>query len=196
MTQGSLTELEPAERHRRVAAGLAAVAAQVTDWDAPSPVPQWRARDVVGHLLEWFPGFLAGGGVTLPAGPGPDDPVAAWRHQADAVQALLDDPATAGRMFERDHVPAQPLAEAVDRFYTADVFMHTWDLGRAAGVTVALDPAWCAALLAGMTPIEDLMRASGQYGPAVEVPDDADPQTRLVAFIGRDPGWIPAVTRS
>ncbi|HLV55581.1 MAG TPA: maleylpyruvate isomerase N-terminal domain-containing protein, partial [Actinotalea caeni] len=74
MTQGSLTELEPAERHRRVAAGLAAVAAQVTDWDAPSPVPQWRARDVVGHLVEWFPGFLAGGGVTLPAGPGPDDP--------------------------------------------------------------------------------------------------------------------------
>ena len=26
---------------------------------------------------------------------------------------------------------AQPLAQAVDRFYTSDVFMHTWDLARA-----------------------------------------------------------------
>lgn len=22
-------------------------------WDAPSPVPDWRARDVVRHLVEW-----------------------------------------------------------------------------------------------------------------------------------------------
>jgi hypothetical protein len=38
-------------------------------------------------------------------------------------------------------------------------------------------------------PIEDLMRQSGQYGPRVEVPDDADVQTRFIAFIGRDPDW-------
>jgi hypothetical protein len=44
-------------------------------------------------------------------------------------------------------------------------------------------------MLAGMEPIEDLMRASGQYGPRVAVPNDADPQTRLLGFIGRDPYW-------
>jgi hypothetical protein len=38
-----------------------------------------------------------------------------------------------------------------------------------------------------MAPIEDLLRSSGQYGPAVAVPDDADVQTRLLGFIGRDP---------
>ena len=38
-----------------------------------------------------------------------------------------------------------------------------------------------------MTPIEELLRSSGQYGRAVPVPDDADVQTRLLAFIGRDP---------
>jgi hypothetical protein len=32
-----------------------------------------------------------------------------------------------------------------------------------------------------------MLRASGQYGPRVEVPADADVQTRLIAFIGRDP---------
>jgi hypothetical protein len=42
-------------------------------------------------------------------------------------------------------------------------------------------------------PIEALLRSSGQYGPAVAVPEDADVQTRLLAFIGRDPlGWRPS----
>ena len=45
----------------------------------------------------------------------------------------------------------------------------------------------CADLLAGMEPIEELLRSSGQYGPRVPVPDDADVQTRLLGFIGRDP---------
>jgi hypothetical protein len=35
-----------------------------------------------------------------------------------------------------------------------------------------------------------VMRSSGQYGPRVEVPGDADTQTRLLGFIGRDPFWL------
>jgi hypothetical protein len=49
------------------------------------------------------------------------------------------------------------------------------------------NPQTCADLLAGMAPIEELLRSSGQYGPAVPVPKDADEQTRLLGFIGRDP---------
>ena len=62
-------------------------------WDDPAPVDGWAARDVVRHLVEWFPAFLsAGAGVDLPAGPSvDDDPAGAWRHLQDAVQALLDD---------------------------------------------------------------------------------------------------------
>ena len=81
------------------------------------------------------------------------------------------------------------LPTAIDRFYTADVFMHTWDLARAGGLDATLDADFCAELLAGMEPIEDLMRQSGQYGPRVPVPADADAQTRLLGFIGRDPVW-------
>lgn len=187
----SLVGLEPAERHRRVAADLSAVTRQVADWDAPSPVPEWRARDVVGHLVEWFPSFLASGGVELPPGPGLSDPVAAWEHQANAVQALLDDRSTAEQPFVHPRVPPQSLATTIGAFYTADVFMHTWDLARAADLPVGLDPGFCAELLDGMTAMEDVLRDSGQYGAAVPVPDDADPQTRLVAFIGRDPAWQP-----
>jgi hypothetical protein len=42
-----------------------------------------------------------------------------------------------------------------------------------------------------MVPIEEAMRSSGQYGARVEVPADADVQTRMLGFIGRDPGWRP-----
>jgi uncharacterized protein (TIGR03086 family) len=189
-----LADLAPSERHRSVAAGFTQVVRSVADWDAPSPVPQWRARDVVGHLVGWLPGFLEGGGVSLPSVPSvEDDPGLAWDAHVRAVQALLDDPTTAERTFERPHVPAQPLAQAIDSFYTVDVFMHTWDLARAAGVEVSLDPELCTRLVDGMAAIEEVLRGSGQYGPAVPVPEDADPQTRLIAFIGRDPAWRPAL---
>ncbi len=65
--------------------------------------------------------------------------------------------------------------------------MHTWDLARATGQDETLDPAKCAELLAGMEPIDELLRTSGQYGPRVELPDGADVQSRMLAFIGRDP---------
>jgi hypothetical protein len=42
-------------------------------------------------------------------------------------------------------------------------------------------------MLEGMLPMDEMLRQSGQYGPRVEVPDDADVQTRLLAFIGRTP---------
>jgi hypothetical protein len=35
--------------------------------------------------------------------------------------------------------------------------------------------------------MDELLRGSGQFGPKVAVPDDADAQTKLIVFIGRDP---------
>jgi hypothetical protein len=46
-------------------------------------------------------------------------------------------------------------------------------------------------MLAGMEPLDELLRQSGQYGPKVAVPDDADVQSRMLGFIGRDPAWTP-----
>ena len=182
---------EPAERHRTIAGDFSARVVGARDWDAPTPVPEWRARDVVAHLVDWFPAFLTSAtGLTLESGPSPaQDPVAAWQVHARAVQELLDGPDSA-RPFRHPMVGAMPLPQAVDRFYISDVFMHTWDLARATGQDERLDPDTCGDLLAGMLPIEALMRSSGQFGPRVHVPDDADVQTRLLAFIGRDPGAV------
>jgi uncharacterized protein (TIGR03086 family) len=180
-----------ADEHRRMSGRFTGLVQGVSDgdWDAPAPVAGWTARDVVGHLVTWFPAFLENGaGVRLPGGPSVDaDPVAAWQTHSDAVQALLDDPATADKVLSNPNTGDVPLDEAINRFYTSDVFMHTWDLARATGQDETLDPDKCAELLAGMEPYEEAMRSSGQYGPRVEVPADADVQTRLLAFIGRDP---------
>ena len=181
----------PADEHRRIAGEFTVTVEGVapTAWDDPSPVEGWVARDVVRHLVEWFPGFLDGAvGIALPAGPSvDDDPAGAWRTQRDSVQALLDDPSVADRVHELPHIGTMPLGQAIDMIYTRDVFMHRWDLGRATGQDVTLDPAVCAELLAGMEQMEEPMRASGQFGQRVPVADDADVQTRLVAFIGRQP---------
>ena len=183
--------MTPAEEHRRTAGRFSERVRGVSDWDAPSPVEGWAARDVVRHLVEWFPAFLSGGaGVELPSGPSvDDDPVKAWQTQADAIQALLDDPGTADRALTNPHIGEVPLDVAVDQFYTSDGFMHTWDLARASGQDDTLDADRCAVMLAGMQPLDEVLRASGQYGPKVPVPADARAQDRLIGFIGRDPGW-------
>ena len=183
--------LPPPDEHRLVAGGFTEVVEGTATgaWDNPAPVEGWAARDVVRHLVEWSRSFLASSAaVELPEGPSvDDDPVGAWRIHAGAVQALLDDPATAGRTLSNPHTGDLPLDVAIDQFYTGDVFMHTWDLARATGQDETLDSERCAAMLAGMEPMDGLLRSSGQYGPKVEVPADADVQTRLIAFIGRDP---------
>jgi uncharacterized protein (TIGR03086 family) len=184
---------EQAERHRRHAGTFSELVRGTREWEAPAPVAGWTAADVVDHLVTWLPGFLAGDGVTLASGPSDTatDPALAWQHHCEAVQALLDDPATGARVFHNPHIGELPLADAVDRFYTTDVFMHSWDLARATGQPLDLDEDECAALLAGMEPIDDLLRSSGQYGPRVPVPDDAPVADRLIGFIGRDPAWRP-----
>ena len=181
----------PADEHRRIAAAFTTTVegAAPESWDQPAPVEGWVARDVVRHLVEWFPAFLDGAtGITLLAGPSvDDDPAGAWRTQTDAVQALLDDPATSEREYDLPHIGRMPLGQAVAMIYTGDVFLHRWDLARATGQDETLDPERCAEMLAGMLPMDDLLRRSGQYGPRVAVPDDADVQTKLLAFIGRTP---------
>ena len=96
------------------------------------------------------------------------------------VQGVLDDPATAGRTLADPHVGELPVATAIDQFLTSDVFMHAWDLARATGQSHRLDPAKAEELLTGMLPMDEVLRASGEYGPKVEVPADADAE--IVAF--------------
>lgn len=186
---------EIADRFRRVADGLTRTIAAVPDdaWGNPSPCKDWDGRDVVRHLVEWLPGpgFLLGTfGIETRPGPSvDDDPAGAWAAVRDAIQGGLDDPAVATRV--EDCGPLGPLSfeAAVDVACTPDLLIHTWDLARATDVDVELDPAEIARQAAGidaMAPaVDEAMRASGHFGPRVDVPPDADALTRVLAFNGR-----------
>jgi uncharacterized protein (TIGR03086 family) len=181
----------PAQRHARDAARFTELveSASACDWAHPSPVADWTALDVVKHLVEWSRGFLQGAGIELPAPDVEADPVAAWKQHVTDVQAILDDPA--GRVLSNPHTGDKPVDEAIDQFYTTDVWMHSWDLAKALGREFDLGQERCTATLAGIVPMEQLLRESGQFGPAVPVDDNATPQDKLIAFIGRDPAWQP-----
>jgi uncharacterized protein (TIGR03086 family) len=183
--------LSPAQQHAYDAARFTALveSASTADWARPSPVTEWTALDIVKHLVEWSRGFLKGAGIELPALDVDAAPLAAWKQHVDDIQAILDDPA--GRVLSNPHTGDKPVDEAIDQFYTADVWMHSWDLAKALGREPDLGQERCAAALGGMKPIERLLRDSGQYGPAVPVAHDASAQDKLMAFIGRDPAWQP-----
>ncbi|UDY24345.1 maleylpyruvate isomerase N-terminal domain-containing protein [Nocardioides sp. Kera G14] len=182
--------MSEAQEHQSVAGHFSEIVDQVTDWDAPTPVAGWKARDVVGHLVTWLPGFLQhGAGIELPA-VDLADPAQAWRQHTAAVQALLEDPR--GRLYRSDFLGEKPVEAAIDQFYTNDVFMHTWDLARSQELDPQLDEARSEALLAGLATVDpEMLRGSGQYGRIVPVSDEAPAQERLAGFIGRDPAWRP-----
>jgi uncharacterized protein (TIGR03086 family) len=178
-------------RYRRVAGVFTerVEAVPAGGWIRPSPCQGWLASDIVRHLVEWVPAFFADAGASaLPAAPHSEaDPAEAWRALDTAIQAVLDDPDQAASKVDHPRVGRRRFDEAIAQFVLPDVFIHTWDLARATGQDETLDPAIVHELLVGMEPLDEMLRASGQYGPRVKVPAGADEKTRLIAFTGRRP---------
>jgi uncharacterized protein (TIGR03086 family) len=166
----------------------------VIAWDAPGagkssdPPEGWVARDVVRHLVEWMPGLYFGStGMPVREAPSVDeDPAGAWRAVDHAVAAVLADPELC-KLPTRTPAGEMTLEELVAMTGLMDLLVHTWDLARATGQDERLPPDEVHDFLVGIEPWDAALRASGQYGPRVAVPDDADEQTRLLAFTGRRP---------
>ena len=180
-----------ADRFRNLSRLFTARVRQVPpeSWDNPAPCEGWVARDVVRHLVEWVPSMILGGpGLPMPQHPAVDeDPLGAWEAVRAAIQAALDDAGTARLEFDM-RVGRYSVQDAVATFVLADVLIHTWDLARAVGLDETLDPVEVRRALEGMRQVDPAMLvSSGQYAPAVEVPEDADEQTRLIALTGRRP---------
>lgn len=175
--------------HRHEAARFTALIDGVTDWDAPTPVAEWKARDIVTHLLTWPAGMFGSYGVELPAAD-LDDLAGSFAAQSAAIQTILDDPAQAGAIVQT-HTGPQSVAEVFNSFYIADLFMHHWDLAKASGQDATMDAEIAGGMLAGMSQIEQMLRDSGQFGARQPVSEDASVADQFIAFIGRDPNWSP-----
>lgn len=177
-----------AERYERVTAQFTERVRAVPEdaWNNPSPCEGWTARDVVGHLTDWIPAFFGSHGVKFPPVPSvADDPVGAWETVRVTIAGALVDPTLATRQVATPF-GVKSLAETVDMIVTGDVFTHTWDLARATGQPETLDPDQLERMIAGMAAMPDeVLRADGMFGPRIDVPADADDQTKFLGFVGR-----------
>lgn len=184
--------MEQAETFRRIAADFTAKVEAVgpDGWNAEAPCDGWVARDVVRHLVEWVPWWLSEGtdhSMTITTSVD-EDPAAAWAELRDQLQAILDRPEAEQETFESQMFGgAMPLGVATERFVTGDVLVHTWDLAKATDQDASIDADFAAGMYDGMLPMDAMLRQSGHFGPRVDVADDADPVTKLIAFTGRTP---------
>jgi uncharacterized protein (TIGR03086 family) len=180
---------EISDRYRAVAEAFSErVRAVPPDgWNRPSPCAGWSARDVVVHVVDASGRFLGRAEVELPPGPSAvDDPAGAWEAARDGVQRALDDPEMSRRQYESP-MGTTTLEQTIGMFGIGDVLVHTWDLARAVGLDERLDADEVRRLLAVMEPNDAMMRQGTAFGPKVDVPEDADEQTKLLAFSGRRP---------
>lgn len=178
---------EIADRYRRLSDAFAATVASVPadGWTAPSPCEGWTARELVGHVVQAQGMFLGFVGREPPTGASvEEDPAAAWESVRGAVQAVLDDPVAARETFE-GFTGSSTFEAAVDRFLVTDLVVHRWDLAKATGQEVALEPADMAAAREAMAPMGEHLRTPGAFGPELDPPPGADQQTAFLAWTGR-----------
>ncbi|GLW94120.1 TIGR03086 family metal-binding protein [Actinokineospora globicatena] len=170
---------------------------QVTDWSAPTPCADWSTRELVNHLVSeqlWVPHLVAGEtieqvGDRYDGDLVGDDPLAAWTSASEVSRRAWD-----GVPDDREVHLSSGTSPAVDyrRQMVLDLAVHGWDLATATGHDAVIDDDLARALLAEFTDQVDQWRDAGIFGPPVPVPADADPPTRLVALLGRDPRWHPS----
>jgi uncharacterized protein (TIGR03086 family) len=185
---GSLVS-EISERYRRLSEQFAQKVAAVPDnaWDNQSPCEEWTARDVVNHVVQTPGMFFGMVGAEHPETPSVDeDPVAAFDASRDVMQRALDDPQFATQEFD-GFFGRTTFEAAVDRFVGFDLVVHGWDLARATGLDQTMDPSEVGRLTEQMAQFGDAARAPGVFGPEVEVPPDADAQSKLLGLTGRNP---------
>lgn len=148
------------------------------DWGKPTGCEVWCIQDLFAHARETAVGAGNALGASL-------DSEADWEEIKEQVATQMSDPANLEGVSEaHGGMPKHGLANLA----IGDLLIHTWDLAEALGAKVDLpDDAINATLSGLMLMPEDTLRGKGMFGPAIEVPEDASAQDKLMAFTGRQP---------
>ena len=182
---------ENADKYRRAVAGFSAVVDAVPPdkWSAPSPCPDWTAKHVVGHVIggaQWISTTKTGEAPNFePLDAAGDDPAASYAAAREAALETLTDEYLTKTV--QTPMGEMPLDQFIGAILTNDVLIHTWDLAKAAGTDVTLDPQLVEDAYNGLQAVDAMIRQDRIFGPKVEPPPDADMQTKLICFTGRTP---------
>ena len=153
------------------------------DWDAASPCEGWTAGDVVDHVVDTQRDFLTQRGADLGERPS-GTPDRRWAAHLTAVRELLGDDAFASGEYD-GFFGRTTVADSMARFYGFDLLVHHWDLARALGRDVSWDDEQMDRIEAALDGFGDNLYLEGICAPAIEAPEDAPRQTRLLARMGR-----------
>ncbi len=187
-------EALPVVHDRALAATRALVAGVPEDrWLSSTPCEDWDVRELLNHVVAgnlWV-GELAGPegktieevGDRLDGDVLGEDPVAAYDTSVPVASRAF---AREGAMDAPCAVSYGPVPGSVYCGHRIiDVLIHGWDIAVATGQDPTLDPALVEACWEIVEPQAELLAASGVFASRIEVPGDADPQTRLLAALGR-----------
>jgi uncharacterized protein (TIGR03086 family) len=158
--------------------------------EAPSPCAGWDVRATLNHLLgaTWMftlvnqgqaadedAGDVIGDDASLAVTAAAKENLASWR-QPGALEG------------ERSYVFGTFPAKGAAMLNLGEVVVHDWDVAKATGQELVVDPAvgqmlyeWCLTI-----PLNDF-RDHGAFGPEVAVPASAPIIDRLVGLLGRQP---------
>jgi uncharacterized protein (TIGR03086 family) len=161
-------------------------------WHFQSPCGEWDARGVLEHVIGFHDVLLLkplGAKPQRPKG----DPVGRWSATLEALGGVLSQPGLFDGSVDVPPVgnnpPSQIDAARLVPLLSLEVLVHTWDLARAAGHEVILDPGICRTFLDGLPSDDAALSKTGMYDRPRNVPDGSDMQAQLLARLGRDPDW-------
>lgn len=162
-------------------------------WHDPTPCTEWDVHALVNHLVneqEWVAPMIEGQtieqvGHRFDGDQLGDDPAKAWDRYAVEAHHAIEAPGALNRTVHLSY--GDTTAESYTWDMVSDALVHAWDLARAIGADESLDPELVNEVFARIEPQADTLAASGYFAPRVPVPDDADPQTKLIALCGRHP---------
>ncbi len=176
--------------HQKARAGFTKVVESVDaeKWDAQSPCPEWDASGVVEHVIGFHETLLLTP-LDVKADRPREDPVARWKATDAALSSALQVDGVLDREVEGPMGTTTP--RSLLPALTGDVLMHSWDVARAVGLDLELDPQLSAAALEMGQKNSDRLQASGMFDPPVAVNDDAPVADRMLGVFGRDPAWKP-----
>jgi uncharacterized protein (TIGR03086 family) len=178
--------MDPIALYRRATLAAADVleAVRPEQLTAPTPCTEWSVQDLVDHLTAGTSYLLAGMQGRAPE-PVSGSDATQFRDGVAAVLQALAEPGALERTCTSPLGFEWPIAQAV-MGTVMDVLVHTWDLARATGQAVSLDPELVGFCVSTFLPdMPERGREAGIVGPAVPVAADAPDDVRLLAAMGR-----------
>ena len=149
-------------------------------WDQASNCEGWSVKELVEHTVGTQAGM--GGmiiGAQIPEG-------ADWPTARDGIRAALEQEGALDGTVNMPPMGGDVPKTMVFGILITDMLLHTWDVARSTGQDEVLPAGPVTAAYMGLQRMPpEMMKAEGRFAPSVECAEDADEQTKLICYSGR-----------